>query len=132
MKGENLRVFVGTKAIAKATSCSVSLQAQTDNSTTKDDVDLWDLIEVTGKNWSITAECEFETTDATGYTVSDVMAAFGTQVAVKFAPASGTKNRTAGAAILSGNAVITSLDITSTNRQKVTASVTFTGNGPLS
>lgn len=138
MKGQNLRIFIGaasssTKPIAKATNCTVHLGTSTENESTKDDTGDWDKITVVGKNWDISAECEFVSdSDSTAITAADVLDLFGTEVFAKFAPASGDKNRTAGTALLSGNAIITDMSITSQNKTTVTASITLTGNGALS
>lgn len=137
MKGQNLRLFAGdsasaTKPLAKATNCSVTLGTNTESETNKDVTDDWEKITVVGKNWSIQAECQFDLGADTGaMTIKDVLAKFGTEVAIKVAPASGANNRVAGAAVFEGNAIITQMDIQAQDRTTVTASITLTGNGPL-
>lgn len=137
MKGQNLRLFLGAtsankKAIAKATNCDVHVAAQTESASTKDSTGDWDELETVGKSWDCKAECQFVSTDAGATTVADVLALLGTAVYIDFAPASGANNRTAGTKLLGGQAIVTDINITSSNRQTVTASMSFSGNGALS
>lgn len=135
MKGQNLRLFIGdqSKPIAKAQECSIHVAAQTENDSSKDSVNDFDEIEVVGKAWDASATCDFLTTDAGGaMTAADVIALVGQKVVLKFSPASGDNNRTAGVAILSGSAYITDMSITAANKQKVQAQIQFSGSGPLS
>lgn len=137
MKGQNLRLFLGSsstgkKSVAKATTCDFHLTAQTEDASTKDTTDDWGEVETVGKSWDCKAECQFVQTDAQAMTVPAIIALLGSEVFIDFAPASGTNNRTEGTAILSGKAIVADIAITSANRQTVTASISFTGNGALS
>lgn len=141
MKGQNLRILVGAtgaeKCIASAKSCSVHIGVQTDDASTKDDAGDWSKVEVTGKSWDASAECNFEITDpisgATGITAKEIIALIGTTVHVKFQTTSnsGSNRTTTSGLTLAGNAIISDLVITSENRQTVSASVQFTGTGSL-
>lgn len=137
MKGQNLRLFLGpnttgTKPIAKAQECSVHIGVQTENDSSKDNTDDWNTIDVVGKSWDASATCDFESTDSSAVTVAQVIGWLGTKLYLQFAPASGANNRTKGTDLLKGYCYITDIQIQSTNKQKVTATVQFTGSGSLS
>lgn len=51
IKGQNLRVMVGGKCIAMATSCQIHIGTQLEDSSTKDSTGDWQEQEVTGLNW---------------------------------------------------------------------------------
>lgn len=139
IKGQNLRVFVGTKCIAGATSCSITLGTQTENSSTKDSVSDFDEYDVVGKNWSVNTQALVSVdSDTTGTLLEDLMDAWeaGTPVTIKFdTTAAGTDkmNRTATNSALArtGYAIITNVNITAANRQNSTFTVDFQGTGAL-
>lgn len=139
IKGQNLRVFVGTKCIAGATSCSIVLGTQTENSSTKDSVSDFDEYDVVGKNWSVNTQALVSLEDDTsGTLLEDLMDAWeaGTPVTIKFdTTTAGTDkmNRTAtnSAIARTGSAIITSVNVTATNRQNSTFTVDFQGTGAL-
>jgi len=137
IKGQNLRIFVAGKCIAAATSCTLNITAQTEDSSTKDSTGDWAENEVIGKSWEVQTESLVVATDpaaASGKSTVDLISLVGTQVALTFDQTSGTNNRTAAGGTLahSGNALLTNISITAANRQKGTLSCTFTGNGALS
>ena len=138
MKGQNLRLFFkesgtsgGTKKpIAKAQECSYDSDVQTESDASKDTTGDWEHVQVTGKSYSMSASCDFDTNADTGaWTVAAILNLLGTNVDFDFAEASGDKNRTAGSAVISGTAMITKVSISSVNRQKITASLNFVGQG---
>lgn len=137
VKGQNARLFLGAsssgkKPIAHATDCTVHIGVQTEDDTDKDVTDDWQRAIATGKSFDISATFDFDNaTDAGAVTLADVIGYLGTEMYFDFAPASGTQNRTEGTAIVGGKVIISDLNIQSTNRQKVTASVQAVGNGPL-
>jgi hypothetical protein len=51
IKGQNLRVMVGGKCIAMATSCQFHISAQMEDASTKDSVGDFQEQEVTGLSW---------------------------------------------------------------------------------
>lgn len=142
MKGQQLRLLVAGKCIAASTSCELSVNVNTENNTTKDSEGDWDSNEVVGKSWSASAEMQFVLTDnktasaPDAKTINDILGMIGTSQTVSLYTTTGTAgsmNRAAvsGEPVARGSAIITSLNITSQNRQTVTASVQFVGNGPL-
>jgi hypothetical protein len=56
IKGQNLRVMVGGKCIAMATSCTFHVSAQLEDSSTKDSVGDFQEQEVTGLSWDAQPE----------------------------------------------------------------------------
>ena len=77
IKGQNLRLMVNDKCIARAQSCTVHLAMQVQESSTKDDVDGWVKNEIAGMSWDVSAEAEVtmsqmavNTTVSTGLTTA--------------------------------------------------------------
>lgn len=137
IKGQNLRIFVGGKCIAAATSCTLHLAAQTEDASTKDSTGDWSEQEAVGKSWDISTDALVTLTDpasAQGKTTVDILGMIGTTVAVVFDQTNGTNNRTGMNSTIknSGNAIVTDVSITAANRQNSTFTVQFTGTGALS
>ena len=136
IKGQNLRVFVGGKCIAKATSCTFHVSAQLSDASTKDDTDDWQKQEVVGKSWDVQTNSLVIIDNAeTGETPVDLMSLIinATEVTLKFDQTAGTNNRTGqGAAIArTGQAYLTDFSLNAPNRANSELSCQFTGNGPL-
>ena len=55
LKGKDFMVFVGGKAIALATSHTLSLNAETSDTSSKDD-GMWAESEITGMSWQASSE----------------------------------------------------------------------------
>ena len=67
MKGQNLRIFLGEKAVAFAKSCTYHVSAQLEDKSTKDDTGDFQKQEVTGLAGDISCDALYSTgTDATG------------------------------------------------------------------
>ena len=138
VKGQNLRVLVGGKCIAMATSCTFHIAAQTEDSSTKDDTGSWASNEVTGLSWDASTDSLVTLADngSNGELPADLFSAMMamTKVTLTFDTTSGTNNRTAqnGAIKRSGEAYITDISLTAPNRQNSTLTAQFTGTGPLS
>lgn len=148
-KGKKLMVWVkGTSgdytSIGYCTNHTLSTSASTINVSHKDLADAasgkWDDQEVDTFSWTISSE-NFYAETAEGKTFSDLFTFYtaGTVLDLKFgtaatstsgaptggwaAPASGT--------VLSGKAIITSIDINAPVDDNASCSITFTGKGPL-
>lgn len=134
LKGQNLRIFIGGKCVAAATSCSIELNAETSDTSTKDSTGDWAESEVTGKSWTFSTDSLYvDGTDSTGLLSAGALGLIGTTVTISFAKTQGTQNRTkSGSDILSGNAIITKVSVTAQNRQNGTVSINGTGTGALS
>lgn len=138
IKGQNLRVMVGGKCIAMATSCQFHVAAQLESSATKDDANNWDSNEVVGLSWDAQTDSLVTLTDngSNGELVTDIFSAMlnSTPVTLKFDQTAGTNNRTAQNAAIAktGTAYISDISITAQNRANSTMTVQFTGTGALS
>ena len=138
IKGQNLRVMVGGKCIAMATSCQFHIGTTLEDSSTKDSTGDWQEQEVTGLNWDASTESLVTLTDngSNGEIPSEILSLIinKTLVTLTFDTTSGTKNRTAQNSALkkSGSAYVTDVSISAANRQNSTLSVKFTGTGALS
>ena len=137
IKGQNLRVMVGSKCIAMATSCTFHVAAQTESASTKDDANDFEVNEVTGLSWDASTESLVTLQDngTNGELPTDLLSVMiaKTKVTLTFDLTNGTNNRvgTNSALKKSGQAYINDISITAANRQNSTLSVQFLGTGPL-
>ena len=138
IKGQNLRVMVGGKCIAMATSCTFHVSAQLEDSSTKDSVGDFQEQEVTGLSWDAQTE-SLVTLEDNGSNVElpqDLLSIMinKTKVTLTFDQTSGTNNRVGQNSVIkkTGQAYITDMSVQAANRQNSTLSVQFTGTGPLS
>ena len=138
IKGQNLRVMVGGKCIAMATSCQFHIGTSMEDASTKDSTGDWQEQEVTGLNWDASTDSLVTLTDngTNGELPTDLMSLIinKTLVTLTFDETAGTNNRTGQNATIkrSGSAYLTDYSLTAPNRQNSTLSCKFTGTGPLS
>ena len=138
IKGQNLRVMVGGKFIAMATSCTFHISAQVESASTKDDANDFEVNEVTGLSWDAQTDSLVTLTDngVNGELPTDLMSLIinKTKVTLTFDQTAGTNNRTGQNSAIkrSGEAYLTDYSISAQNRQNSTLSCQFTGTGPLS
>ena len=138
IKGQNLRVMVGGKCIAMATSCTFHISAQVESSSTKDDANDFEVNEVTGLSWDASTDSLVTLTDngTNGELPNDLMSLIinKTVLTLTFDTTAGTNNRTAQNSAIkkSGSAYVTDFSVTAQNRQNSTLTVQFTGTGALS
>lgn len=128
-KGQHLRLVItsGTSnaVIALATTMSLHLSAQTEDSTTKDTTDTtgaWNEYDVTGRSGEIQFGALVASgTDAAAKTLADAIDGItDTPINWKIALVSGTNNRTVGKTVCSGQGKFTNVSISAQNRQKAT------------
>lgn len=136
IKGQNLRITIGGKYIAFATSCTVHIAANLEESSTKDDTNGWQKQDITGLSWDISTDALYSVdTDATGVNGVDALDLILAQqpVTVEFTQTSGEKNRVkpAGAVVYSGQAIVNDINVTAANRTNTTYSLQAQGNGAL-
>jgi hypothetical protein len=137
IKGQNLRVMVGGKCIAMATTCTFHVSAQLQDSSSKDSIGDWQEQEVTGLSWDASTESLVTLTDngTNGELPQDLLSLIinKTLVTLTFDTTAGNNNRTAQNSPIkkSGSAYVTDVNITAQNRQNSTCSVNFTGTGGL-
>ena len=138
IKGQNLRIMVGGKCIAKATSCTFHVAAQMADSSTKDDTGNWQSQEVVGLSWDASTDSLMTLTDegSNGELPQDIftVATTMTPVTLTFDTTSGANNRVARNSALkkSGQAYVSDISITAANRADGTLTVQFQGTGALS
>ena len=138
IKGQNLRVMVGGKCIAMATSCTFHVSAQMEDSSTKDSTGDWQEQSVVGLSWDAQTDSLVTLTDngSNGELPQDLLSLIinKTAVTLTFDQTTGTNNRTGTNSAIkkSGQAFINDVQITAANRQNSTLSVQFAGTGALS
>ena len=137
IKGQNLRVMVGGKCIAMATSCQFHVSAQLEDSSTKDSVGDFQEQEVTGLSWDAQTDSlvTLEDNGTNGELPQDLLSLMinKTKVTLTFDQTAGTNNRIGQNSVIkkTGQAYISDINISAQNRQNSTISVQFTGTGPL-
>jgi hypothetical protein len=137
IKGQNLRVMVGGKCIAMATSCTFHVSAQLQDSSTKDSVGDFQEQEVTGLSWDAQTESlvTLEDNGTNGELPQDLLSLMinKTKVTLTFDQTAGANNRVGQNSAIkkTGEAYINDINITAQNRQNSTISVQFSGTGPL-
>ena len=137
IKGQNLRVMVGGKCIAMATSCTFHVSAQLQDSSTKDSVGDFQEQEVTGLSWDAQTESlvTLEDNGSNGELPQDLLSLMinKTKVTLTFDQTAGANNRVGQNSAIkkTGEAYINDVKISAQNRQHSTISVQFSGTGPL-
>lgn len=147
IKGKKLMVFISTdngttyQSIAYATSHSFKTSASTISVSTKDDGDFengrWENPELDVYSWSLTTENLFSLSGQ-GHSFSDIMDIYltGRPVMLKFDIGDDVKPSEAGwessdNVLISGTALITSLDVNAPNGDNASYTAEFTGKGTL-
>jgi len=137
IKGQNLRVMVGGKCIAMATSCQFHVSAQLEDSSTKDSVGDFQEQEVTGLSWDAQTDSlvTLEDNGTNGELPQDMLSLMinKTKVTLTFDQTAGANNRVGQNSVIkkTGQAYVSDINISAQNRQNSTISVQFTGTGPL-
>lgn len=130
LKGQNLRVFYGegtAAVVACATSCSVSLSANSENESTKDDADTFDKKSLTSMTGSITSDAMVEVGGQS--VLQSALQLVGKTVKVELNITEGVNNQTvksSGGLVFKCDAFCDSVDINAANKQSVTYSAKFT------
>ena len=138
IKGQNLRVMVGGKCIAMATSCQFHISAQMEDASTKDSTGDWQEQEVTGLSWDASTDSLVTLADngTNGELPADLMSLIlnKTKVTLTFDQTAGTNNRTGQNSTIkrSGEAYLNDYALTAPNRQNSTLTCKFVGTGQLS
>ena len=138
IKGQNLRVMVGGKCIAMATSCQFHISAQMEDSSTKDSTGDWQEQEVVGLSWDAQTDSlvTLEDNGSNGELPQDLLSLIinKTKVQLTFDQTAGTNNRTGQNAAIkrTGWAWLNDISISAANKQNSQLTAQFTGTGPLS
>lgn len=142
-KGQFVRLFVSSdntttpaSVIGAAKQLSLHVSVSLEDATTKDTSGDWQVQEPTGLSYDITTNALVRSSDtitsavtAKGFADLESIHEASTPVKWQIANVSGANNRTKGTVIASGAAIITKLDLTSPNREKVDYTATLTGYG---
>ena len=130
LKGQNLRIIIGTSVIGMSTSCTITYTGNSDDASTKDDVGMSSKPEITSKGWSVQVE---------SLSVADVGAMLTaikslTKFTLMWDETALTDNQTAqGAAFArSGLAYLNDVTFNFNDRENSTKSLQFSGCSPLS
>jgi hypothetical protein len=131
LMGEHFRVFVGGEAVAEETSCSVTVQANMEESTSKDVTGSYSRQDMMSKQWSVQADSQ----DATLATLRGMITSFNSdsKLTVGWDQTAGTDNQEAQNADFarSGSAILNDLSIVMNNRQPITYTAQFQGSGAI-
>lgn len=132
LMGQNFRAFVGGAAVPESTSCSVSIQGDAEDSSTKDDVGSYTSQQVVSKSWSVQAD----NIDASLATLRALITRFNSdaKTTVGWDQTAGAQNRVAQNADFAreGDAILNDLSIVANNRATITISCQYQGSGALS
>ena len=137
--GKDFMLFVGGKALALATSCKLSISAETIDTQSKDS-GIWTEKDIKKLSWYGSSEDLFSADDKViGYDVLLDLMLKRKPIEAKFGiPANADSDEvpssgwTLPAASYSGNVLITNLELNAPDGDKATFSATFEGTGKLS
>lgn len=138
IKGQNLRIMVGGKCIAMATSCQLHISAQMEDSSTKDDAGNWQTQEVVGLSWDVQTDSLITLVDngSNGELPTDLLSLIisQTKVTLTFDQTAGANNRVGQNAAIkrTGYAYLTDYNLVAQNRTAAKLTCQFQGDGPLS
>ena len=136
IKGQNLRLLIGGKCVAFATSCTVHVSLNLEESSTKDSTNNFTEQTPTGISWDMSCDALYSVdADATGVNGINALDTVLAQqrVQVQFEQTQGEKNRVAvsGGAVYSGYAWVNDISINAANRQNTSYTIQLTGDGQL-
>lgn len=136
IKGQNLRITVGGKYVAFATSCTVHASLNLESSSTKDNTNNYESNEATGITWDLSCDALYsvdaDTTGVNGINALDLVLA-QQKVQVTFEQTAGEKNRVqvSGSVQYAGYAWVNDISINAANRANTTYTIQLTGDGEL-
>lgn len=142
-KGQFVRLFLSsdntaapTAVIAAARQLSLHVSMQLESATTKDTPGTWEVQEPVALNYDITTQALVRGNDtitssvgAKSFADIQTIKENGNPVKWKICNVSGDNQRTAGAVIASGSAIITQLDANNPNKANSDYTATITGYG---
>jgi len=136
IKGQNLRLLIGGKCVAFATSCTVHVSLNLEESSSKDSTNNFTEQTPTGISWDMSCDALYSVdTDATGVNGINALDTVLAQqrVQVQFEQTQGEKNRVAvsGGAVYSGYAWVNDISINAGNRQNTSYTIQLTGDAEL-
>ena len=130
LKGQNFRIYSGASVIGMATGCTVTLNSNTDDGGTKDDVGMATKPTVISQGWQVSVE-SLNVTDV-GAMLTAIKSL--TPFTLTWDESSTTDNQTEEGATFArtGTAYLTDATFNFNDRENSTKSLQFSGSGPLS
>jgi hypothetical protein len=126
VKGQNLRIFADQVVIAAALQCELHVALNTKQISTKDTEGAFSDLIVVSLNWDAKVNGAV-TTDPDRNDPASLMSRIGQTVRVQFAIAEGEQNSEMGDLLVSGDAILSDVQITAENRRRGTYDITLTG-----
>ena len=129
-------MLIGGKCVAFATSCTVHVSLNLEDSSTKDSTNNFTEQTPTGISWDMSCDALYsvdaDATGVNGISALDTVLAQA-KVQVQFEQTQGEKNRVAvtGGAVYSGYAWVNDISINAANRQNTSYTIQLTGDGQL-
>ena len=128
IKGQNLRLFIGSRAIAAALECQLQVQLNLVPYSTKDDEGSFTKNSVARVQWSVSANAVVtDDAELTAIGVAELADMIGQSVQVQLHTTNGEKNRDELHQLLAGEAIISDVQYTAQNRQRSTCQIQLTG-----
>ncbi len=132
IKGQNFRLLVAGAAVPEETNVSITIQGNTDDSSTKDSAGFYSQETVVSTSW----QAQVDTYDAEPASIQALVTTFNAAqpVTVGWDQTAGAQNRVAQNAAFSrsGSALLTDVTFTFNDRATVSVSSQYQGTGALS
>ncbi len=132
IKGQNFRLLVAGAAVPEETNVSITIQGNTDDSSTKDSAGFFSQETVVSTSW----QAQVDTYDAEPASIQALVTTFNAAqpVTVGWDQTAGAQNRVAQNAAFSrsGSALLTDVTFTFNDRATVSVSSQYQGTGALS
>ena len=139
IKGQNLRILLGTsaqdlKCIASAKQCTMHLVAVVGEADSKDSENVWAEREILAHRWNLSTEALITTNTTGARGVADLTV--GQSYTIRMSQttgASGQHNRDAvtNRMQVTGNAILTEIEMVASNHQQSVWKANFVGDGEL-
>jgi hypothetical protein len=136
IKGQNLRILLGGKCVAFATSCTVYASLNLEESSSKDSTNNFTEQTPTGISRDMSCDALYsvdaDATGVNGIAALDMVLA-QQKVLVQFEQTQGEKNRVpvTGSVAYSGYAWVNDISVNAGNRQNTTYTIQLAGDGEL-
>lgn len=132
IKGQNFRVLIAAAAVPEATNCQISLQGNTEDTSTKDSEGFFSQDTMVSKSWSV----QVDSYDASVENIQALITTFkaAAPVTVGWDQTAGTMNRVAQTANFkrSGSGLLNDVTFTFNDRATCSVSSQYQGTGALS
>ena len=136
IKGQNLRILLGGKCVAFATSATVHASLNLEDSSTKDSTNNFTEQTPTGIGWDMSCDALYsvdaDATGVNGVAALDMVLA-QQKVLVQFEQTQGEKNRVpvTGSVAYSGYGWVNDISVNAGNRANTTYTIQIQGDGQL-